>query len=323
MRFLLAALLLALPAQAQEMRTYTDDAGRTVEIPVAPQRIVSLRGEQFTTPLWELGANLVGSSGRRDGAKNGGAPYPRGAYDIFGITFDNTDLAYVGGPNAPDFEAIAATRPDLILIPDWREDDIDRLGTIAPTVVIGIWSNPLLERYRKIADAAGVLDAFETRLAQFDTRLGEARAVIADTIPDPGAVTITIAEVFDGELVAYRDYAALSHLIRELGFATPPFVRGLTEGNARISPEYLPELDGDFLIGTYNTAFGQTPTFQRAQWDALIPVWDEVLHAPRHNQHVFLDRERMRGVSFASLESTLAILLSHVATRDYVPRASD
>ncbi|MBO6922472.1 MULTISPECIES: ABC transporter substrate-binding protein [Paracoccaceae] len=323
MRGLLAILLLALPAHAQEMRPYIDDAGRTVEIPVAPQRIASLRGEQFTTPLWELGANLVASSGRQDGDKNGGDPYPRGAFDIFGIDFENTDLAFLGNPNAPDFEAIAAARPDLILIPDWREDDIDRLSAVAPTVVIGIWSNPLLERYRKIADAAGVLDVYEARLAQFETSLSDARAVVADTIPDPADVTITVADVFDRELVAYRDYAALSHVIRELGFATPPFILALEDSNARISPELLPEIDGDFLIGTYSIAFGQTPTSQRAQWEALVPVWDEVLHAPRHNQHFFLDRERMRGVSFAALETTLAILLSQVATRDFVPLGAD
>lgn len=316
---LLALVTLAQPVLGQEMRDYTDDLDRTVSIPVDPQRIVSLRGEQFTTPLWELGANIVGSSGRIDAGKNDGKPYPRGAYDIFGIDFENTDLAWAGDPNIFDFEAIAAIEPDLILVPDWVSQDLEKLSAIAPTVAIGIWSNPLLERYRKIADAAGVLDRYEMRLAHFEIELDDARSVVADAVGNPADVTVAVAEAFEDKLYVYRQYAALSYVINALGFSTPQIILDLEDGDEAISPEMVQQIDADFLVGTYNFAFKQSPTAQRAAWDNLIPGWRDLLHAPRHNQHIFFDREKMRGVSFAAMESTLAILLSHVATREFVP----
>lgn len=72
----LFALAAALPASAQEMRSYTDDAGRTVDVPVAPKRIVSLHDSSLTVPLLELGVMPVGSFGR-PGAD--GKVYMRGA----------------------------------------------------------------------------------------------------------------------------------------------------------------------------------------------------------------------------------------------------
>ena len=66
--------LLATPGFAQETRSFTDDAGRVVEIPLHPQRIVSLQDLFFTIPLIELGAPPVGSHGR---VEEDGTPYLR------------------------------------------------------------------------------------------------------------------------------------------------------------------------------------------------------------------------------------------------------
>ena len=109
---LTAALLLAAsllqPAFAQETRFYTDDAGRTVEVPVRPERIVTLHDSSLTVPLVELGILPVGAFGR-DGESG---PYMRGAATLTGVTFENSDIVNVGGSPA-DLEAIAALEPDL------------------------------------------------------------------------------------------------------------------------------------------------------------------------------------------------------------------
>ncbi|WP_404400403.1 ABC transporter substrate-binding protein [Pelagibacterium halotolerans] len=319
----LALTALAGAAHAQETRIFVDDAGHEVEIPVAPQRIVSLRGEQFTAPLIELGAPIVGSSGRIDEVVNNGEPYVRGAYDLFDFRFENSDVAWVGSPNDPDLEAIAATEPDLILIPDWQTDLYDQLSVIAPTVVIGIWSNPMLERYRKVADAAGKLDVYEAGLAGYQAKLERAREVVRQTIGDPSEVSIAIAEAWESDLIVYRDYGAMSQALRDLGFSMPDLIAGIEEGNTTVSAELLPEIDADFLIGTYNIGFGQPPSERIAAWENLVPAWDEILHAPRNNQHFYINREPMRALSFRSLETTMEILLTHLATREFVPLGED
>lgn len=270
---------LALPAAAQDcaegMRPFEHVAGATC-IPESPQRIVSVRGEQFTAPLRELGAPMVASAGRTDDGKNGGAPYPRGAFDLFDLTFEDSGLTWIGDPNSPDLEAIAAVRPDLILIPDWQEDLLDRFEAIAPTVAIGIHSNPMLERYRLVADAAGMLPEYEAGLERYRARLATARRVVADRLGDPSGVSVVIAEVFADEgLVVMGD----------LGVANEP-----------VSVEMLPELQADFMIGTYNFAFGEPPS-QRFE------AWGEVLHAPRHDQHFLIDREPMRALGLEPFDA--------------------
>ncbi|MEM8787906.1 MAG: ABC transporter substrate-binding protein [Pseudomonadota bacterium] len=319
-----ASLAVTLPAAAQDcaqgMRAFEHAAG-TACIPVAPQRIVSVRGEQFTAPLWELGAPLVGSAGRTDDGKNGGAPYPRGAFDLFNLTFDGSDLTWIGSPNDPDFESIVALEPDLILIPDWQEDLLEQFELIAPTVAIGIHSNPMLERYRLIADAAGLLDRYEAGLQRYQSRLTAARLVVADRLGDPADVSVVIAEVFNdnGGLTVYGNYGAMSQVLADLGFAEPQIATDLGVANESVSVELLPEIQADFMIGTYNLAFDQPPSQRIEEWERLFPAWDEVLHAARHNQHLLIDREPMRALSFRALEEVLAIFLSHIATRDFVP----
>lgn len=318
--FIVAAvtIIAVLPAFANT-RSYTDDAGNIVEIPTDPKRIVSVRGEQFTSPLWELGANIVASSGRVDKGVNDGKPYPRGAYDIFGIDFENTDLKWIGSPNEPDFEAIAAVQPDLILIPDWQGNLYDKFSAIAPTVVIDVWGNTLLERYQRVADVANVLPQYKQRLALLHDQLELGRAVVADMIGEPSQVSIAIVEPEQDKLYIYNSYASLTYVIKELGFTMPQIALDAEESYKTLSPELLPETDADFLFGTYNYVFNQSPSDRYDEWESIVPGWDRLLHAPRNNQYVLIDREKMRGVSFRAIETTLAIVLSNVASRRFVP----
>ncbi|MEO1612172.1 MAG: ABC transporter substrate-binding protein, partial [Pseudomonadota bacterium] len=176
---------LALPATAQETRIFADDLGREVEIPVDPQRVASLYAEQFTTALYELGAPVVGSSGRTADGVNGGAPYIRGALTVFDLTFEDSGIAYLGDWRAPDLEVVAAVQPDLIVISEFTADSLDQLSAIAPTVVVNFRDTPWLERYERLADASGRLPEFERRLGVYQRRLEAGRIVVEDAVGNP------------------------------------------------------------------------------------------------------------------------------------------
>ena len=53
--FVSLLVLLAGVASAADTQTFTDDLGRTVTVPLHPQRIVSLHDLDITIPLIELG----------------------------------------------------------------------------------------------------------------------------------------------------------------------------------------------------------------------------------------------------------------------------
>jgi iron complex transport system substrate-binding protein len=315
----LAILVLTVPAHAQATRLFVDDAGHEVEIPIDPQRIVSMRGEQFTAPLIELGANLVGSSGRSDPLRDGGAPYVRGAYDALDFRFETSDVTWIGDPNAHDFEAVAAVEPDLILLPDFAADSYDKLSLIAPTVVINIWDRPFLDRYRVVADLAGRLPQFEAGLALYEERLARAKQTLIDAIGDPSAVSVVIAQANKEAIRAFKDYDALSQVLHDLGFSMPAVVTKAEGARIDLSFELIHQIDADFMIDTYWAATGSGVAQQLANWDRAVPSWREILHAPRHNQFFMVNREEMRAVSFQALRTVLDIVVSQIATRGFVP----
>src|SRR3546814_9411955 len=120
--------LLATPVFAQETRSFTDDAGRVVEIPAHPQRIVSLQDLFFTIPLIELGAPPVGSHGR---VEEDGTPYLRSSKMLTGFDYDNTGMASLGTGTEIDPEKVQAAAPDLIILSNNQKPE--QYEHIAPT----------------------------------------------------------------------------------------------------------------------------------------------------------------------------------------------
>lgn len=62
--FVSLLVLLAGVASAADTQTFIDDLGRTVTVPLHPQRIVSMHDLDITIPLIELGVPPVASHGR-------------------------------------------------------------------------------------------------------------------------------------------------------------------------------------------------------------------------------------------------------------------
>lgn len=160
----LLASLLGTPASAQT-RVVTDDAGHQVTIPITPRRIVSLRDEDITAPLMELGANLVATVGVTSPQVNGGRPFVRGAFQSLDFRFEQSPVTFVGIGNNFDIEAVASAKPDLIFAPTNAAARREQLMAIAPTVMINVGyaaGNTPLERYRRLAEYSGRMERFRS-----------------------------------------------------------------------------------------------------------------------------------------------------------------
>ncbi len=321
MKYLLMIIVLlsAQLAYAQEdTRIFIDGRGKEVEIPVQAKRIIALRGEQFTAPLIELGAPVVGSVGNIVSGFNDGKPFMRGAYDLFHAEFGD-QINFIGTSAQVDLEKIASLSPDLILVPDFAMENVEQLSAIAPTVVINIWSNPALERYRRIADAAGYLDDFERLESIYNFRLEYARELTKLMVGDPAEVSVAIAEVRGQRFRVYKNYGAMSHILDELGFSKPKIIADMNGERLDLSPEQVQAINADFLVTSYSKNFKMSPEDIKSNWDSLIPNWNKVLHAPQFNQHILIAREPMRALSFKSMEEILSIYISNIVMRDFTP----
>ncbi|WP_214405556.1 ABC transporter substrate-binding protein [Pseudonocardia lacus] len=154
------------PAAAQT-RVFSADNGE-ITVPVAPQRVVATG---YAVPaLIEADAPLVGIS-----TWDRGLPLMT-PEDL--ATYQGLEKIAGGQAAETNYEAIAAVRPDLIVIgvpgPALADIDMDRLESLAPVVAIGpSLPSAWRELSRRQADAAGRLEAFDQAEAAYEAEAAE------------------------------------------------------------------------------------------------------------------------------------------------------
>lgn len=309
---IIAAVVVATTASAQEMRNITDASGTMIEIPVQPQRIISMGDQGITLPLIELGAPVVGSYGR---VAEDGSLYMRAVDLFYGLDFENSGIAYVGTWTAYDYEAIAALKPDLILeYANAEENHIEKLRAAGPVVLLPVTTEPFAFT-RAIADAAGVLPRFEFELARY-------KALIKDAlrwVPQLDGATYAKIQGWDGQLNVFAGYGGLTQVLADLGVRRTEFAqemadRGVVWGE-EVSAEVLPLQQADYVFDTFTVAYGDTASSAYERMEGIIPGWCEVLTACAEGRYIVLPREHVTGTNFGSLERQVYYIVTHVGGR--------
>ena len=307
-------LALAIPALAQETRSFTAANG-TFDIPVAPQRIVALNDQIVALPLYELGAPVVGSAGRTDADGN---HFLRGGMDTLGIDYANTDIAYVGGFNGLDVEAIAALQPDLIIGGTYTDPEVaEQLQSVAPTLLIDNGALGLVDTLRTLADVSGKAGNFEARYQRY---LGNVER-LKSFIGDPAAISATMTFMFPAaeELWVYRSgLGAIAQVLDDVGFAQPAAVAALPESQASWSAELIQDLDADFIFGFYRQQPDATPEAVFAAYEKFAPGWCQALTACQNGQFLLLPGPTF-GSTMTGLELALELVENAVVGRAFTP----
>ncbi|MEV5827395.1 ABC transporter substrate-binding protein [Spirillospora sp. NPDC052242] len=163
-------------AASGETRSFAADNG-SVTIPADPKRIVATG---YAVPvLIEADAELVGISTWTRGLEMMSAA-DRAKYDGLKKIADDTAAS-------TNYEAIAAAKPDLIIIgvprPVLGDIDMKRLESIAPVAVIGpTVPSAWRDLSRRQADAADRLRYFTDTKAAYDKKAAELTAKYADAL---------------------------------------------------------------------------------------------------------------------------------------------
>ncbi len=307
-------LVLATPTVAQETRSFTAANG-TFDIPVSPQRIVALNDQIVALPLYELGAPVVGSAGRTDADGN---HFLRGGMDTLGIDYANTDIAYVGGFNGLDVEAIAALQPDLIIGGPYTDAAVaEQLQSVAPTLLIDNGALGLVDTLRTLADVSGKAGNFEARYQRY---LGNVER-LKSFIEDPTTISATMTFMFPAgeELWVYRSgLGAIAQVLADVGFAQPAVVAALPESQASWSAELIQDLDADFIFGFYRQQPDATPEAVFAAYEKFAPGWCQALTACQNGQFLLLPGPTF-GSTMAGLDLALELVENAVAGRAFTP----
>ncbi|AJQ95573.1 ABC transporter substrate-binding protein [Gynuella sunshinyii] len=281
---------------AEETRVFENQYGR-VEVPVAPHCVVSLHDYSITIQLLELGIKPCGSTGRK---KLWQDPYFRGAEH----RFDMSGVSYIGSHKAPDEEAIAALKPDLIIGLSYHQALKEKLSHIAPVVILPTDELPIKEWAAQLAEVVGRQAQYQNQLKEYNWILSEFKRLV----PEPEKITVTTLEMYQDSIYLIAR-GGLGEVIKDMGLGRPAVYQSVKEG-MEYSLERLKDFDADFIIDTYEPMFNSReetkPIRQSRQWQDLFAV--------KHDQFLYFNRSRF-GESMGGLIGSGYLLLTHIGER--------
>jgi iron complex transport system substrate-binding protein len=248
---LAAALLIACGEDEEEpadqsAKRIINTARGSLEVPVNPQRVVTLGATMDLQVSDDLGAALVAAGGTEETRVH--------------VTDKAKKLPIItSGDSGPNIEAIIAANPDLILTntsgtPD--ETTYQRLTQIAPTVIPfsdetrNDWRGSMLI----LADALNRRDLALQRFQQIDARVAEIGSKIKTKWPN--GIKVSVLRITDpgGVVRSYRTGSGRIGLeiLHKLAGVTITGntlqASSPTASNISLSPERLREADADVIL---------------------------------------------------------------------------
>ncbi|WP_229051601.1 ABC transporter substrate-binding protein [Aeromicrobium sp. Leaf350] len=235
-----------------------------------PERIAVFGYSSSLDALEAIGVTPVYYGGRDAKA---GYEWNDSAYlDGIGVADEITDFVL-------DYESIAATEPDLIVVPGFLQDteQFDKLSDIAP--VLDLPEDPgngdrtdWRALQRQIGEALDLSEAADEAVAEADAHIAE----VAAAHPEWAGKTVTIGYDYGPEYgMSYYTVAGgpAEGLLLDLGFAANPTATSFVESDA-ISEENQGLLDADALVMIYNDEVGREARESQPLFQAVPAVAD-------------------------------------------------
>ena len=213
-----------------------------VEVPADPQRVVALGWGDAETAL-ALGVQPVGASDWVEFGGTGVGPWAEDLYDEAPEIIETME---------PDYEAIAALEPDVILDTNssGEKKRYDRLSEIAPTVGVPEGGDNYLttmdQQVELVSQALGKDDEGKRLLDDLDKTFADAR----EAHPEFQDKSVTVAAKTADGWAAYVEESGRVQVMKQLGFKQSETIAGMkAEGfSVPISEENLDQLDADLLL---------------------------------------------------------------------------
>lgn len=225
----LLAVLAATALHAEEIRI-SHAQGETV-LPRRPEKVLVYDLASLDT-LHALGVPVAGVPGSN--IPDHLAEYRGGDYLKIGTLFE------------PDYEAVAAAKPDLILIAGRSSPRYGELSRIAPTIDLTIAPDKFLKGARANAETLGRIFGKQAevheKLAALDASIARLREAAA------GAGKAMVVMTNGGKVTAYGPGSRFGWIHDDLGFVPAVAdVQSATHGEA-VSFEFLAEANPDWLF---------------------------------------------------------------------------
>lgn len=221
-----------------ETRVVKDADGKDITVPTKPQRVVTLSEPTMDAAI-ALGITPIGTVTGR-----GQSTVP--SY----LMEQAKDVEILGAVAQPNFEAIGAAKPDLILTDGTSINNnqvvIDALARIAPVVVTGFAGGSWRDNLRFTADALNVADKAKKLESDYDAK---AQKLAKDLAKDYSENTFSIVRWQGSSAALILKDLLPGQALEDLGLKRPPFQDRKGKGHSEpVSIENLAEIDADFMF---------------------------------------------------------------------------
>jgi iron complex transport system substrate-binding protein len=200
-------------------------------------------------------------------------------------SYASKDIANIGTMKEPDFEAISAGAPDLIIISGRTAGSYAELSKIALTIDLSVSAKAPLDSFKSVSASLGKIFDKEDVVA---AKLKEIDAKIADTkAKAPAAGTGLIVMTSGGELTAYGAGSRFGLIHDVLGVPTAAEVKSEGSHGEAISHEYIAKSNpGSLYVIDRDVAVGESTGAAKAVLDnALVKGTD----AAKNDRITYLD----------------------------------
>ncbi|BAD40589.1 siderophore ABC transporter substrate-binding protein [Symbiobacterium thermophilum] len=216
---------------AQDTIVITHQLGET-PVPVNPQKVVVFDFGILDT-LDLLGVEVAG--------------LPQGNVPPYLAQYTHSKYANVGTLQEPDFEALSALDPDLIIISGRTSTHYEALSELAPTIYLAVDTSNYMESFRKNMETIGAIFQKEEQVAaelkEIEDKIAEVRTKVAG-----GSEKALILLSNDKSISAYGPGSRFALIHDVLGFpAVDPTIEVSTHGQ-QVSFEYVKEKNPDYIF---------------------------------------------------------------------------
>ena len=213
--------------------TVTDANGEQVELNKNPQRVVVF-DHGVADILHNMDVEIVGL------AKGKKLPEVISYYD-------DEKYANVGSLKEPDFEAIKALNPDLIIISGRQAEMAEDFEEIAQTVNLATDGTKYLASFKSNVESLGKIFDKEDKVSELISGIEKKVADLNKTITEKklNATTVLTSE---GNLSVFSGESRFGMIYNELGFANPDDKIEASTHGQQVSFEYFLEHDAQYIF---------------------------------------------------------------------------
>lgn len=237
--------------------------------------------------------------------------------DIFGLPkdfanghlekFKDDKYVNVGSLFEPDYEVVAASEPDLVIISGRSSNAYDGLSDIAPTIDLTITGVDFLDQFkassRKLAAIFDKESAIEKQFAELDQKVNEVKNLAKNS----GNALFILTN--GGKVTAYGSGSRFGWLHDDLGIE--PVIKDIKEATHGdpVSFEFILEANPDWIF-----VLDRDSAIGRSQGAAKTLLDNELIHmtkASKNNQIVYLNGFNwyiLAGGMTATMESVDEVL---------------